>query len=69
MTSLMEAANRRRNVLENVDGWLVLAVLALCLVGVVFIGSATAEDAVFGAQQGRQALFVAIGLGSGFFVL
>ena len=69
MTSLMDAANRRRNVLENVDGWLVLAVLALCLVGVVFIGSATAEDAVFGAQQGRQALFVAIGLGSGFFVL
>lgn len=55
--------------LRNVDAWLVLTILALCLAGLVFIGSATADDALFGAQQGRQALFVAIGMGCGFFVL
>jgi len=69
MTTLSDQAERRRRLLQNVDGWLVLAVMALCLVGLVFIGSATADDAVFGAQQGRQALFVAVGLGAGFFVL
>ena len=55
--------------LRNVDAWLVLTILALCLAGLVFIGSATADDALFGAQQVRQALFVAIGMGCGFFVL
>ena len=69
MISLANQAERRRQVLRNVDGWLVLAVAALCLTGIVFIGSATADDAVFGAQQGRQALFVAIGLGCGFFLV
>ncbi|MGC6488671.1 MAG: FtsW/RodA/SpoVE family cell cycle protein [Planctomycetota bacterium] len=60
---------RRLRLLQNVDAWLVLTVVALCLAGLVFIGSATADDAVFGAQQGRQALFVSVGLGCGFFVL
>ena len=69
MTEMRDLAERRRRVFENLDGWLVLAVAALCLVGIVFIGSATADDAAFGAQQGRQALFVAIGMGCGFFVL
>lgn len=69
MTSFGQAGDRRLRVLQNLDGWLVLAVLALCLVGLVFIGSATAEDAVFGAQQGRQALFVAVSLGCCFFAL
>ena len=49
MISLANQAERRRQVLRNVDGWLVLAVAALCLTGIVFIGSATADDAVFGA--------------------
>ena len=69
MTTLTSPSERWRRVFENLDGWLVLAVAALCLVGIVFIGSATADDAVFGTQQGRQALFVAVGLGCGFFVL
>ena len=69
MTTLSDHNEKRRRLLQNVDGWVVLAVAALCLVGLVFIGSATADDAVFGAQQGRQALFVAVGLGVGFFVL
>ncbi|MCK5940926.1 MAG: rod shape-determining protein RodA [Planctomycetes bacterium] len=69
MSSANAQAERRRRMLRNVDGWLVLTVAALCLIGLVFIGSATADDAVFGAQQGRQALFVAVGLGFGFFVL
>lgn len=69
MTGMNDPAERRRRVFEHLDGWLVLAVAALCLVGIVFIGSATADDAAFGAQQGRQALFVAIGMGCGFFVL
>jgi rod shape determining protein RodA len=62
-------ANQRLRVLRNVDGWLVLIIAALCLAGLLFIGSATIDDAVFGAQQGRQSLFVIVGLGVGFFVL
>ena len=61
--------SRRLQVLRNVDGWLVLIVAALCLLGLLFIGSATSDDAVFAAQQGRQALFAVVGLGIGFFVL
>jgi len=62
----------RRNkldVLKHVDGWQVLCVMGLALCGLVFIGSATSEDALFAAQQGRQALFLACGIGVGFFVL
>jgi rod shape determining protein RodA len=55
--------------LRNVDGWLVLVIAALCLAGLLFIGSATSDDANFGAQQGRQSLFVIVGLGVGFFVI
>ncbi|HEB52115.1 MAG TPA: hypothetical protein ENI87_02550, partial [bacterium] len=62
-------ASERLHVLRSLDGWLVLTVVALCLAGLLFIGSATLDDPVFGAQQGRQALFVAVGLGAGFFVL
>ena len=69
MSARIDQVDRLRRVLQQVDGWLVLTVVALCLVGLVFIGSATADDAVFGAQQGRQALFVAVGLGAGFFVV
>lgn len=65
----VDAARRRLEVLRDVDGWLVLTVAALCLSGLLFIGSATSDDALFAAQQGRQALFVACGLGVGFFVL
>jgi len=64
-----DVARRRLAVLKNVDGWLVLAIATLALVGLVFIGSATMDDAVFGAQQGRQALFLACGVGISFFVL
>jgi rod shape determining protein RodA len=56
-------------VLKSVDGWLVLAAAALCLTGLVFIGSATRDDAGFSGQQSRQALFVACGFGLGFFAL
>jgi rod shape determining protein RodA len=65
------AFGRRRPlaVLRHVDGPLVLAVAAACLCGLVFIGSATADDAAFAGQQARQALFVACGFGVGFFVL
>lgn len=59
----------RLEVLKNVDGWLVLAVAALCLTGLVFIGSATRDDAFFAGQQSRQALFLACGFGLGFFAL
>jgi rod shape determining protein RodA len=59
----------RLAVLRRLDGWLVLAIAALCLCGLVFIGSATSDDALFHAQQQRQSLFVACGLGVGFFVL
>lgn len=62
-------ANQRLRVLRNVDGWLVLIIAALCLAGLLFIGSATSDDAIFGAQQGRQSLFVIVGLGVGFFVV
>ncbi len=62
-------ANHRLRVLRNIDGWLVLTVAALCLAGLLFIGSATSDDALFGAQQGRQSLFVVVGLGIGFFLL
>jgi rod shape determining protein RodA len=62
-------ANQRLRVLRNVDGWLVLVIAALCLAGLLFIGSATSDDAIFGAQQGRQSLFVIVGLGVGFFVV
>ena len=60
---------RRLDVLRDVDGWLVLVTAALCLCGLVFIGSATADDPQFANQQGRQALFVACAFGIGFFVL
>jgi len=63
------AAQRRLQVLKNVDGWLVLTIVALCLMGLLFIGSATSDDAQFAAQQGRQALFVVVGLGVGCFLL
>ncbi len=61
----------RLAVLRNVDGWLVLATAALCLCGLVFIGSATIDetDPRFAGQQSRQSLFVACGLGVGFFAL
>ena len=65
----VDYARRRLEVLRRVDGWLVLTLVALCLCGLLFIGSATSDDAVFAAQQGRQALFVACGLGIGFFAL
>ncbi|MFK7741601.1 MAG: FtsW/RodA/SpoVE family cell cycle protein [Planctomycetota bacterium] len=64
-----QSENDRLAVLRNVDGWLVLAVLALCLCGLLFIGSATSEESVFAAQQSRQALFCAVGFGIGFFLL
>lgn len=70
MSGLSQArANQRMRALRNVDGWLVLTIAALCLAGLLFIGSATSDDAVFGAQQGRQSLFVIVGLGVGFFVV
>ena len=34
----------------NVDGWLVLAIGSLCLMGLLYIGSATSDDALFAAQ-------------------
>ena len=42
---------RRLDVLGDVDGWLVLVTAALCLCGIVFIGSATRDDPVFHEQQ------------------
>lgn len=70
MTGLSKMrANQRLRALRNVDGWLVLTIAALCFAGLLFIGSATSDDAVFGAQQGRQSLFVIVGLGVGFFVV
>ena len=59
----------RLDVLRSVDGWLVLAIAALCLCGIVFIGSATRDDVLFGQQQARQALFVVCGLGLGLFAI
>jgi rod shape determining protein RodA len=63
------AGKSRLDVLKNVDSWLVLLTAALCLCGLVFIGSATHDDVQFAGQQSRQALFVACGFGVGFFVL
>jgi rod shape determining protein RodA len=60
---------RRLEVLKDVDGRLVLATAALCLCGLVFIGSATSDDVRFAGQQSRQALFLACGFGVGFFAL
>lgn len=62
-------ASQRLRILRNVDGWLVLIIAALCLAGLLFIGSATIDDAIFGAQQGRQSLFVIVGMGVGCFVV
>lgn len=62
-------AQRRLQVLRNVDGWLVLTITSVCLMGLLFIGSATSDDALFAAQQGRQSLFVVVGLGVGFFIV
>jgi rod shape determining protein RodA len=62
-------ASGRFAVLRHVDGWLVLCTAALALCGLVFIGSATRDDALFAAQQARQALFLVCGAGLGFFVI
>ena len=69
MDPMASVAQRRLQILRNVDGWLVLTIGSLCLMGLLFIGSATSDDALFAAQQGRQSLFVVVGLGVGFFVL
>lgn len=70
MTDIREMLEPQRfRVLRNVDGWLVLTIASLCLAGLLFIGSATSDDAIFAAQQGRQLLFVLVGLGIGFFVV
>ena len=69
MDPMASVAQRRLQALKNVDGWLVLTIVSLCLMGLLYIGSATSDDALFAAQQGRQALFVVVGLGVGFFVL
>lgn len=65
----LQFARSRLDVLREVDGWLVLVTAALCLCGLVFIGSATSDDPLFHAQQARQALFVACGFGFGVFVV
>jgi rod shape determining protein RodA len=65
----LQFARSRLDVLREVDGWLVLVTAALCLCGLVFIGSATHDDPLFHAQQARQALFVACGFGIGVFVV
>ncbi|MCB9884991.1 MAG: FtsW/RodA/SpoVE family cell cycle protein [Planctomycetes bacterium] len=64
-----DRARQRLAVLREVDPWLVLCTVALLLCGLVFIGSATQDDAQFGNQQGRQALFVVCGAGISFFLL
>ncbi|MBL8730731.1 MAG: FtsW/RodA/SpoVE family cell cycle protein [Planctomycetes bacterium] len=70
MSDLAAARARRRfEVLRRVDGWLLLCTAALALCGLVFIGSATSDDALFAAQQTRQALFLACGAGVGFFLV
>jgi rod shape determining protein RodA len=63
------APRRQLAVLQRVDVWLVLAILLLCLCGLVFIGSATQDDPQFQDQQGRQALFLTIGCGLGLFLM
>lgn len=65
----LQFARNRLDVLREVDGWLVLVTAALCLCGLVFIGSATHDDPLFHGQQARQALFVACGFGIGLFVV
>ena len=60
---------RRLAVLKDVDGRFVLVTAALCLCGLVFIGSATRDDGKFAGQQSRQALFLACSFGVGFFAL
>jgi rod shape determining protein RodA len=67
----MSQANARSRLgnLRQIDGWLVLAVAALALCGLVFIGSATQDDPQFEEQQGRQTLFLVVGAGIGSFVL
>lgn len=66
---LSTVPQNRLGVLKNVDGWIVLCTLALSMCGLVFIGSATSDDALFAAQQGRQTLFVACSIGLGLFVI
>ena len=56
-------------ILRRVAPWPLLCTFALALTGLVFIGSATMDDSAFGAQQGRQALFLLCSVGVGFFVL
>lgn len=69
MTDWPFGGKSRLEALKNVDGWLVLWTVALLLCGLVFIGSATRGDPQFDGQQSRQALFAAVSLGVGFFVL
>lgn len=57
--------NGRALWLERLPAWPLLCTLALTLVGLLFIGSATADDPRFGAQQGRQALFALCSAGLG----
>ncbi len=66
---LSTVPQHRLSVLRNVDGWVILAAIALALCGLVFIGSATTDDAKFATQQGRQILFVACSLGLGVFAI
>lgn len=56
-------------VLRHVAPWPLLCTLALALCGLLFIGSATRDDAQFGNQQARQALFLLCSAGIGFFVV
>jgi len=56
-------------VLARLDPWPLLAAAALALCGLMFIGSATLDDAFFAEQQGRQSLFLLCGLGVGAFVV
>jgi rod shape determining protein RodA len=69
MRSWPFAARSRLDVLRSVDGRLLLVTAALLLCGLVFIGSATHADVLFAGQQSRQAMFYAVGVGVGFFVL
>ena len=69
MSEWTHTRRNRLDVLKHVDGWQVLCVMGLALCGLVFIGSTTRDDPRYAAQQGKQALFLACGLGIGFFVL
>jgi len=51
--------------LVRVDWWLVLLVGGLCLLGLLFIRSATAADPQFHGQHLRQAAFLAVSCGAG----